>query len=1053
MKYLFIAFLFISSISYGQGIEPSSFQPTPYLGGVLRGVTPFVDEFTGQTYYLYVHDSLDAAVPYVDTIFMTDFNLYYIKNGDTIYVGSVTDSSFIYNVVSDTFALDMDIDSTNELQELFHQDNILVLTGAGPDSQVDLTTYMNVDTIYMNDYDLWYYNLLESEPYFIGNVTDSSYIKQVVSDSSTVVENDYGTIIVESPANTFGVTVDSTKFATPYDLTQINFIDSTNVLNSYGTVITESPANTFNIKVDSSLYATTYDMTLKENYITPGTTSQYWRGDKTWQTTPTGTVTGTGTTNYIPKWTSSTALGNSIMYDSGSGIGIGTTSPGSDILNVSGNTQLNGYLRVNGGGNIWIQNSSIAIPSDAGTQNTVIGFNVGNPAGMSGAINNFLLGINTALGLTTGDVNVAIGQGTMSGITSGSNNVAVGDNALNGASNTSYVTAVGPDAGKNATSTFGGGYFGSGAGQGTSVYCFAFGEQALRNNTGIYSNAFGALAGYGNTGANSNFFGFKAGMGNTRNYSLYIDNDETFVPLIGGQFDNNRVGINTNIASITDALHVTGNIRGTAAYIDATNSPGTSGQVLSSTVTGTDWIDLPAGDITAVTVTAPIIGGGTSGSVNIAIDTARADGSSKGAASFAAADFNSSAGNITIDYANGQEATSGVDGFLKSSDWTTFNNKFTLPSLTSGSVLISDGSTISQENAQLFWDFTNNRLGIGTNLPTNTLSVAGVVKVTGSASGNTVLWGRHPSNFTMGAITVGAGLSLSGDELTATGGAYDYWRLSANDGTPYAVTDDALIDFENSTGITWTRSGGEMTATLADNSATNEIQSLSYNTGTRALGISSGSGVTLPLVTSSIPGLVSAYPNNTTSFLRGDGTWATPPTPSVTGTAPIVVTSGNISLNFGNGLALSGSQLQTTPVIMAFLNHSSGGYTTNFTAGETKKVDFTTALSNSSITTDVSTNDNITINSAGTYEINYNVCINAPTNFDEPTVSIYVNGSQQGTTVKSVWLTVAGQKQCISGTHVMALSSSNTVDMRVQHPQAQTGANIIAPQLKVQKLF
>ena len=150
---------------------------------------------------------------------------------------------------------------------------------------------------------------------------------------------------------------------------------------------------------------------------------------------------------------------------------------------------------------------------------------------------------------------------------------------------------------------------------------------------------------------------------------------------------------------------------------------------------------------------------------------------------------------------------------------------------------------------------------------------------------------------------------------------------------------------------------------------------------------------------------------------------------------------------------MSGSQLQTTPVIMAFLNHSSGGYTTNFTAGETKKVDFTTALSNSSITTDVSTNDNITINSAGTYEINYNVCINAPTNFDEPTVSIYVNGSQQGTTVKSVWLTVAGQKQCISGTHVMALSSSNTVDMRVQHPQAQTGANIIAPQLKVQKLF
>jgi hypothetical protein len=40
---------------------------------------------------------------------------------------------------------------------------------------------------------------------------------------------------------------------------------------------------------------------------------------------------------------------------------------------------------------------------------------------------------------------------------------------------------------------------------------------------------------------------------------------------------------------------------------------------------------------------------------------------------------------------------------------------FQLPALTSGSVLFSNGSTIAQDNAQLFWDDTNNRLGIGTN--------------------------------------------------------------------------------------------------------------------------------------------------------------------------------------------------------------------------------------------------------------------------------------------------------------------------------------------------
>jgi hypothetical protein len=37
-----------------------------------------------------------------------------------------------------------------------------------------------------------------------------------------------------------------------------------------------------------------------------------------------GTVTGTGTTNYLPKWASGTAIGNSLVYDDGTNVGIGT---------------------------------------------------------------------------------------------------------------------------------------------------------------------------------------------------------------------------------------------------------------------------------------------------------------------------------------------------------------------------------------------------------------------------------------------------------------------------------------------------------------------------------------------------------------------------------------------------------------------------------------------------------------------------------------------------------------------------------------------------------
>lgn len=61
---------------------------------------------------------------------------------------------------------------------------------------------------------------------------------------------------------------------------------------------------------------------------------------------------------------------------------------------------------------------------------------------------------------------------------------------------------------------------------------------------------------------------------------------------------------------------------------------------------------------------------------------------------------------------------------------TQLNAKFTLPSLTAGSVLFSDGSTISQNNANLFWDNSNNRLGIGTTSPSYLLDVNGTARAT-----------------------------------------------------------------------------------------------------------------------------------------------------------------------------------------------------------------------------------------------------------------------------------------------------------------------------------
>lgn len=59
----------------------------------------------------------------------------------------------------------------------------------------------------------------------------------------------------------------------------------------------------------------------------------------------------------------------------------------------------------------------------------------------------------------------------------------------------------------------------------------------------------------------------------------------------------------------------------------------------------------------------------------------------------------------------------------RSNIYTAIAGKFTLPSLTSGSVLFSNGTTIAQKNANFFWDNTNNRLGLGTTSPANAFDV------------------------------------------------------------------------------------------------------------------------------------------------------------------------------------------------------------------------------------------------------------------------------------------------------------------------------------------
>ncbi len=84
-------------------------------------------------------------------------------------------------------------------------------------------------------------------------------------------------------------------------------------------------------------------------------------GDATWQhASAIGLTSGSGTLNFVPKWTpNTTTLGNSKIFDDGTFVGIGTTTPGAGLV-VSGNGIWNSAIGIQntGTGMEWRMNVS-----------------------------------------------------------------------------------------------------------------------------------------------------------------------------------------------------------------------------------------------------------------------------------------------------------------------------------------------------------------------------------------------------------------------------------------------------------------------------------------------------------------------------------------------------------------------------------------------------------------------------------------------------------------------------------------------------------------------
>ncbi|NAS14119.1 beta strand repeat-containing protein [Poritiphilus flavus] len=199
--------------------------------------------------------------------------------------------------------------------------------------------------------------------------------------------------------------------------------------------------------------------------------------------------------------------------------------------------------------------------------------------------------------------------------------------------------------------------------------------------------------------------------------------------------NNGEVGI--GITDPTSLLHVNGDLRVINEFRDTDGDAGTAGQVLSSTGTGTNWV--AAGGGGAPPTDTDTDDGLTDYSATVGYDInvddttieINADALQVKDDGITSAKIND--GTIVAADLNQMGATDGqvLQWVDASTAWVPTTPSGAITGTTGGVFFADNAGVPTDDTTQLFWDATNERLGIGTNTPSDKLQVVGTVRSQG----------------------------------------------------------------------------------------------------------------------------------------------------------------------------------------------------------------------------------------------------------------------------------------------------------------------------------